>query len=108
MNGLLRVCADPWGMVAYTYILASRPHGAIYIGSTVDLRARVEQHRSGRGGVHTARYGIGTLVWFEVHQALRDAQAREYLLKRWRRTWKDALIGGVNPGWRDVSRDIPY
>lgn len=94
-------------MAFYTYILASRPGGAIYVGSTDDLRKRVEQHRSGAVGGHTKTYGIHTLIWFEVHAARDEAMRRERSIKRWRRAWKDRLIMEANPGWRDVSGDIP-
>lgn len=92
----------------YVYILASRPHGAIYIGLARDLRARVEQHRSGAVSGHTRRYGIETLVYFEAHETLDAALLREKQLKRWRRAWKDALIEEHNPCWRDVADQIPY
>lgn len=94
-------------MPAFTYILASRPHGAIYVGSTTDLRQRVAQHRAGAVMAHTRRYRIYRLVWFEAHSALREAQMREHRLKRWRRAWKDALIAEFNPGWRDLCDQIP-
>lgn len=95
-------------MAHFVYILASRPGGAIYIGSTSDLRKRLDQHRSGVLGGHTARYGIKTLVWFEVHARFVDAFARERQIKRWARAWKDQLIMGVNPEWRDMTADIPF
>ncbi len=94
-------------MPYWTYILASRPHGAIYIGSTNDLRRRVEQHRSGAVPGHTARYRIRTLVWFEEHPGYAEALARERLLKRWRRAWKNDLIEEANPQWQDVTAWIP-
>lgn len=95
-------------MTHYVYILASRPGGAIYVGSTGDLRRRLEQHRSGIPGSHTARYNIRTLVWFEEHPDFASAFARERQLKNWQRPWKTALIAEVNPAWRDLSSEIPF
>ncbi|WP_097928309.1 GIY-YIG nuclease family protein [Monaibacterium marinum] len=95
-------------MQYYVYLLASRPHGALYLGSTNDLRRRVEQHRAGAIPGHTARYNIGTLVWFETHQTHHEAIVRERRIKKWRRDWKIALIQQHNPDWRDVAFDIPY
>ncbi len=95
-------------MTAWVYILASRPHGAIYIGATTTLRTRVEQHRAGAVRAHTRKYGIHTLVHFEAHDTLDAALAREQKLKRWRRAWKDALIAERNPEWRDLVCDIPF
>lgn len=94
-------------MPFFVYILASRPNGAIYIGSTNDLRKRVEQHRAGGVSSHTRTYDIFTLVWFEVHETLDGALLREKRLKRWARTWKDTLIEAVNPDWNDMSDQIP-
>jgi len=94
-------------MSHFVYILANQPHGAIYIGSTRDLRQRLEQHRSGGVSGHTSRYGIKTLVYFERHEKTVDALHRERRMKRWRRAWKDELIEEVNLEWRDVCADIP-
>jgi putative endonuclease len=93
-------------MQHFVYIMASRPFGAIYIGRTRNLRARVEQHRAGLSQ-HTARYGIKTLVWFEAHDGFAASIQREHALKRWRRAWKDELIARTNPDWQDVSAEIP-
>jgi len=91
----------------YVYILAAHPHGALYVGYTNDIRRRIEQHRSGTANSHTKKYSIHTLVYFESHDRIDDALAREKKLKRWRRKWKDELIAAVNPEWRDISTDIP-
>ena len=95
-------------MAHFVYILASRPHGAIYIGCTRDLRQRVEQHRTGAVDGHTKKYQIHTLVYFEQHETLEAARIRERQLKRWKRAWKDELIAAVNPNWRDIADQIPY
>ncbi len=91
----------------FVYILAARPHGAIYIGKADNLRTRIEQHRAGGVAAHTKKYGIYTLVYFEVLETLETAYLRERKLKRWRRVWKDDLIASVNPEWRDLSAEIP-
>jgi putative endonuclease len=95
-------------MSFFTYILASRPHGALYTGCANDLSRRAEQHRAGAISGHTRKYGIHTLVWFEMHETLDAALTRERRIKRWRRAWKDALIAERNPDWRDVSDRIPH
>ena len=87
----------------YVYILASRPRGALYTGLTNDIVLRVEQHRSGKGSRHTARYGIKTLVWFAEFEDVTEAAAMERRLKRWRRDWKFDLIEKANPDWRDLA-----
>jgi len=91
----------------YVYILASRPFGAIYVGSTDDLRRRVEQHRSGGVSGHTKKYGIHTLVYFETFDMRAEALHREKRLKRYERLWKNDLVISINPEWRDISDQIP-
>jgi len=95
-------------MPYYVYILANKPHGAIYVGSARDLRNRVEQHKAGIPGSHTQKYNIKTLVYFEVHENVMDAVHQERRLKKWRRDWKEELIGKVNPDWRDICDQIPF
>ena len=93
-------------MPAFVYILASSPHGAIYVGSTVDLSNRIEQHKAKATLAHTRKYHITKLVWYEYHDDLSSAQLRERQIKRWRRQWKDTLIAEMNGEWRDISDQI--
>ena len=91
------------------YLLASRPHGTLYIGVTSSLARRLEAHRSGQVAGFTHRYGIHTLVWYELHPDMESAISREKALKKWRRAWKIELIETLNPEWRDLAMDInPY
>lgn len=93
-------------MSFWVYILASRPNGALYVGSTSNLVQRVEQHRAGSISAHTQRYGIHTLVWSEAHEERHLAAKREYQIKRWRRDWKIEMIEKDNPSWCDLSADL--
>jgi len=86
-----------------TYILASRPRGAIYIGITSDLERRVSAHKRGFVSGFTKRYGIKRLVYFEQFSDPGKAIQRETSLKRWRRAWKIQLIETKNPDWRELK-----
>jgi putative endonuclease len=86
----------------WTYILASRPRGTLYIGVTNGLIQRIEQHRAGAGSAFTRRYGVHTLVWYEEFASARDAIQREKNLKRYDREWKINLIERTNPHWEDM------
>jgi len=86
----------------YVYILASRPHGAIYIGVTNDLSHRVLEHRAGRGSQHTSKYKIFKLVYYEHFDNIDEAITREKRLKKWNRAWKDRIIEEQNPHWDDL------
>ena len=85
------------------YILASARNGTLYVGMTRDLDARLAQHRSGTGSRFTAKHGVMRLVWFERHDDVEAAIARERSIKRWRREWKLALIEAGNPRWEELS-----
>ena len=90
----------------FVYILASRPGGALYVGVTNDLSRRVWEHKMGRGGEHTRRYGIDRLVYYETFPSISDAIQRETSIKRWPRAWKANLILGLNPTWRDLYEEL--
>ena len=47
-------------------------------------------------------YGVHTLVWYEVHEDMESAIAREKAIKEWKRAWKIALIEKANPEWQDL------
>jgi len=86
----------------WTYIMASRPHGMLYIGVTAHLAARVDQHRRDVGSAFCRRYGIKTLVVAEPHDTIEAAIRREKALKAWKRSWKIELIEAIHPDWRDL------
>lgn len=85
-----------------TYMLASRKHGTLYLGSALDLIVRVSDHREGAGSKFTAKYGVTKLVWFQPFMLVSEARDREYEMKKWRREWKINLIERDNPNWDDL------
>ncbi len=87
------------------YILASQNRRALYIGVTINLPRRLEEHRLGLVH-HTARYNIKRLIYVESHDTAPDAIAREKQLKNWRREKKLVLINRSNPDWQDLSGEI--
>lgn len=76
----------------WVYIMADRYRGAMYVGVTADLAARVAQHRAGTGSDFCARYGLRRLVWAERGDTMPDCIAHEKRVKRWARAWKFALV----------------
>ena len=93
-------------MAYYAYIMASRPNGTLYIGMTNDLVRRVYEHKEGLADGFTKRYGVKTLVYFEIHETAEQAIRREKTLKRWLRDWKVALIENDNPCWDDLYQHL--
>lgn len=83
-------------------MMASAQHGTLYIGVTSDLIVRVGQHREGVMEGFTKRHGLKRLVWFELHDSIMPAIAREKALKKYKREWKVNLIEAQNPKWADL------
>ena len=99
---MLRACWHDLRMrQGYVYILASQRNGTLYTGVTSDLPRRLYEHQNNLTPGFTSRYGVKTLVWFEIHDLVVDAIRREKTIKKWRRAWKLNLI--VNPDWEDIS-----
>ncbi len=90
----------------FLYILASRRNGTLYIGVTNHLLRRVQEHREGLVPGFTKKYGVKLLVYFEVHNDINVAIAKEKRMKRWLRCWKIELIETKNPQWQDLWPDI--
>jgi putative endonuclease len=86
----------------WVYIMADRYRGAMYVGMTSDLAARIYHHRNGSGSDFCKRYGLARLVWAEHIEPIEACIAQEKRVKRWRREWKFALIEKANPNWLDV------
>ena len=89
-----------------TYILASSWNGTLYVGVTSDLIKRVWEHKNDLVDGFTKKYRVHHLVWFEQHESMESAIAREKNIKDWQRTWKIRLIEEANPTWRDLYPDL--
>ncbi len=87
------------------YIMASRRNGTLYIGVTSELQARIGVHKQDLIEGFTKRYGVHTLVYYEMHETMDAAIKREKQLKEWQRAWKIRLIESMNPEWIDLFDD---
>jgi putative endonuclease len=67
---------------------------SFYVGSTVDLAARLEQHQQGFGSSYTRRRRPVELVWSEEYPTIAEAFAREKQVQRWGRAKRLALVRG--------------
>ena len=88
------------------YMLASKPNGTLYVGVTSNLPQRVWQHKNDLIEGFTRRYGVHTLVWYEVHETMESAIRREKNIKERKRQWKRELIEATNPEWLDLYEKI--
>jgi putative endonuclease len=87
-------------------MLTSKRNGTLYVGVTSNLPQRVWQHKNDLVEGFTRRYGVHALVWYEVHETMENAIAREKIIKELKRQWKIDLIEAMNPEWRDLYEDI--
>jgi len=69
----------------YVYVL-KMANNHIYIGSTADLKARINDHKSG-SVFTTKKYLPVKLVYYECYCSKEDAIAREKNLKRYGSSW---------------------
>ncbi|MFL5236391.1 MAG: GIY-YIG nuclease family protein [Rhizomicrobium sp.] len=86
----------------FVYMLASGRNGTLYTGVTNDVLRRTWQHKNDLVGGFTKKHGVHILVWYEMHEDIRDAIAREKQIKKWNRAWKIKLIEEHNSGWNDL------
>ncbi|MDH3388152.1 MAG: GIY-YIG nuclease family protein [Gammaproteobacteria bacterium] len=86
----------------YTYILASKRRGALFVGSTRDLADCVLEHKANLVDGLTSLYAIHMLVYYEVFPAAGPALLRQAELRQLHRRLKLHLIEQLNPGWHDL------
>lgn len=86
----------------FVYIVTNKRNGTLYTGVTSDLPKRAFEHREGLIAGFSFRYGCRMLVWYEPHEAVIDAIAREKQIKAGSRARKLALIEEMNPDWNDL------
>ena len=78
--------------------------GSYYVGSTVDLPARLEEHQAGLGAAYTRRRRPVRLVYAEEFGSVVDAFAFEKRVQGWSRRKREALIQGRRNDLPELSR----
>ena len=78
----------------------------MYIGVTSDIVKRIWEHKNDAVEGFTKRYGVHTLVWYEMHETMESAISREKTIKGWKRKWKLELIEKDNPQWTDLYNSL--
>ena len=87
----------------YVYFVSNTYNNVLYIGVTNSLKRRSIEHANGQGSRFTEKYNCEKLVYYEVFSDIEQAIAREKLLKRYKRIWKNKLVESINPGWIDLT-----
>ena len=88
------------------YIMANKRNGTLYTGVTSNLITRVYRHQNALTPGFSHRYDCKLLVYYEMHEDMLGAIAREKQIKAGSRKKKIALIEAVNPEWNDLSTEL--
>ena len=88
------------------YMLASKRNGTLYTGVSSNLLKRVWEHKNNLVEGFTNKYGVHTLVWYELHNTMDSAIQREKTIKNWKRAWKVKVIEKMNSHWHDLYTDL--
>jgi len=82
-------------MPYFVYILRTSKN-TLYIGQTNNLKRRLEEHKKDklRSAKYLRYFPLFSLVYKEVYSDRTMAMKREYQLKNWPRSKKEALIRG--------------
>ena len=89
----------------YSFILASKRNGALYVGAAENLVDCVLDHKCNLFEF-TSRYLIHHLVYCQRHEDRAAAVRHVDWIKSLHRIWKIDLIETVNPDWRDLFDDL--
>lgn len=68
-------------MFYYVYVLESISEWVLYIGFTTNLRRRLLEHNSGKGGSTTRKGGKWKIIYCEAYRDKNDVMGREKFLK---------------------------
>ena len=92
----------------WVYIVTNWKKTVLYVGMTNDLGRRLVEHYANRGNPDTfaGRYFCYNLVYYEWHQYVLNAIAREKEIKNMTREKKDLLIREFNPDGRFFNATI--
>jgi putative endonuclease len=90
----------------YVYIMTNFTNSVLYSGVTNDLVRRIHEHKNKLVKGFTSKYNITKLVYFEQAEDVYGAITREKQIKAGSRKKKIELVNSMNPGWKDLWKDI--
>ena len=92
----------------YVYILTNALKTVLYTGLTNDLQQRIIEHYKNRGqlGSFCGRYNVYWLLYFEGHDYINNAIARENEIKGWSREKKMKLVAEMNSELKFLNEEI--
>ena len=90
----------------YIYFVSNKSCKVLYLEVTANLHTRIWQHKNKEGSTFTKKYKCHDLLYYEFHDTIETAIAREKQLKKWKRAWKDELIREFNPSLKDLFTEV--
>ncbi len=90
----------------FFYILLLVKMGRFIPGVTSILVKRVWEHKTHAVEWFTQKYTVTLLVYYELHEEMLTAIAREKQIKAGSRAKKIGLIAQLNPEWNDLYAKI--
>ena len=90
----------------FVYILTNTRNTVLYTGVTSNLQKRIFEHRSKLVPGFTKKYNCTKLVYYEIHDDIESAIAREKQVKAGSREKKLDLIRTTNPTWTDLYETL--
>ena len=88
------------------YIITNKRNGTLYIGVTSNRSRRMYEYKQKLIEGFAKIYGLDKLVYYEIHDTMEAAIAREKQLKKRSRKAKLALIDEFNPNWDDLYETL--
>ena len=91
----------------WLYILSNDTvQGPLYLGDTVDLATRLNEHWMGERRDFAHYHRLDRLVYFETWNCPDKFAARLRRVRNWPRDMRLLLIESLNPEWKDLSSDL--
>lgn len=88
------------------YIITNQTNRVLYVGVTSNLVKRIHEHKNKSIDGFTKKYNCTKLVYFEIHDDISLAIAREKQIKAGSREKKLQLIEINNPTYTDLYSSI--
>ena len=85
------------------YLITNHWNTVLYLGVTSNLIARISEHKEKTHlNSFSSKYNTCKLVWYESFSKIEEAIAKEKMMKKWKRDWKEKLIKEMNPECKDL------
>ena len=93
--------------IPVVYIMSNARRTVVYTGITTDIQKRIVEHASEKPqDGFCGRYNVFDLVYYEQHDTIAGAIAREKQIKGYARKKKNEIIERLNPQWKTLCIEL--